>query len=94
MDNIKRLNSRIDKRIGKYRRIKRVYKIVQLHIINYNRYIELNNEIGYVYKTIKEHGKVLLWNVESWLEGQNSVSSALSVLKIPILIRLHSRPFA
>ena len=32
---------------------------VDLLAIDYNRYIELSNEIGYVYKTIKEQGKVI-----------------------------------
>ncbi|MDR0494763.1 MAG: nucleotidyltransferase domain-containing protein [Treponema sp.] len=32
---------------------------VDLLTIDYNRYIELNNDIGYVYKTIKEEGKVI-----------------------------------
>jgi len=32
---------------------------VDLLTIDYDRYIELNNEIGYVYKTIKEQGKVI-----------------------------------
>jgi predicted nucleotidyltransferase len=32
---------------------------VDLLAIDYNRYIELNNEIGYVFKTIKEQGKVI-----------------------------------
>ena len=32
---------------------------VDLLAIDYNRYIELNNEIGYVYKTIKEQGKII-----------------------------------
>ena len=32
---------------------------VDLLTIDYNKYIELNNEIGYIYKTIKEQGKVL-----------------------------------
>ena len=32
---------------------------VDLLAIDYNRYIALNNEIGYVYKTIKEQGKVI-----------------------------------
>jgi uncharacterized protein len=32
---------------------------VDLLTIDYNRYIELNNEIGYIYKTIKEEGKVI-----------------------------------
>jgi len=32
---------------------------IDLISIDYNKYIELNNEIGYVYKTIKEQGKVI-----------------------------------
>ena len=32
---------------------------VDLLTLDYNRYLELNNEIGYVYKTIKEEGKVI-----------------------------------
>ena len=32
---------------------------VDLLTIDYDRYFELNNEIGYVYKTIKEQGKVI-----------------------------------
>ncbi|MDR0704101.1 MAG: nucleotidyltransferase domain-containing protein [Planctomycetaceae bacterium] len=32
---------------------------VDLLTIDYDRYIELNNEIGYIYKTIKEQGKIL-----------------------------------
>ena len=32
---------------------------VDLLTIDSNRYIELNNEIGYIYKTIKEEGKVI-----------------------------------
>jgi predicted nucleotidyltransferase len=32
---------------------------VDLLAIDYNRYIELNNKIGYIYKTIKEQGKVI-----------------------------------
>ena len=32
---------------------------VDLLAIDYNRYNEINNEIGYVYKTIKEQGKVI-----------------------------------
>jgi predicted nucleotidyltransferase len=32
---------------------------VDVLTIDYDRYIELNNEIGYIYKTIKEEGKVL-----------------------------------
>ena len=32
---------------------------VDLLAIDYDRYLELNNEIGYVYKTIKEEGKVI-----------------------------------
>jgi predicted nucleotidyltransferase len=32
---------------------------VDLIPIDYDRYLELNNEIGYVYKTIKKEGKVI-----------------------------------
>jgi predicted nucleotidyltransferase len=32
---------------------------VDLLAIDYNRYKELNSEIGYIYKTIKEQGKVI-----------------------------------
>ena len=32
---------------------------VDLLAIDFDRYLELNNEIGYVYKTIKEQGKVI-----------------------------------
>jgi predicted nucleotidyltransferase len=32
---------------------------VDLLAIDYNRYNEINNEIGYIYKTIKEQGKVI-----------------------------------
>jgi len=32
---------------------------VDLLAIDYNRYNELNNEIGYIYKTIKEQGRVI-----------------------------------
>jgi len=32
---------------------------VDLLAIDFNRYNEINNEIGYIYKTIKEQGKVL-----------------------------------
>jgi predicted nucleotidyltransferase len=32
---------------------------VDLISIDYNKYIELNNKIGYIYKTIKEQGKIL-----------------------------------
>jgi len=32
---------------------------VDLLTIDYKRYKELNNEIGYIYKTIKEEGKVI-----------------------------------
>ena len=32
---------------------------VDLLAIDYNRYNELNSEIGYIYKTIKEQGKVI-----------------------------------
>jgi uncharacterized protein len=32
---------------------------IDLISVDYNRYNELNNTIGYIYKTIKEEGKVL-----------------------------------
>ena len=32
---------------------------VDLLAIDFNRYNELNSEIGYIYKTIKEQGKIL-----------------------------------
>jgi predicted nucleotidyltransferase len=32
---------------------------VDLISIDYDKYIELNNETGYIYKTIKEQGKIL-----------------------------------
>jgi predicted nucleotidyltransferase len=32
---------------------------IDLISIDYDKYIELNNEIGYIYKTIKDQGKVL-----------------------------------
>jgi len=32
---------------------------VDLLAIDFNRYNKINNEIGYIYKTIKEQGKVL-----------------------------------
>jgi predicted nucleotidyltransferase len=32
---------------------------VDLLAIDYNRYLEINNDIGYVYKTIKKEGKVI-----------------------------------
>ena len=32
---------------------------VDLLTVDYDRYIKINNEIGYIYKTIKEQGKVL-----------------------------------
>ena len=32
---------------------------VDVIAIDYNRYNELNDEIGYIYKTIKEEGKVI-----------------------------------
>jgi hypothetical protein len=33
--------------------------LVDLLTIDYDRYIELNNKIGYIYKTIKEEEKVI-----------------------------------
>ena len=32
---------------------------VDLLTLDYNRYLELSNEIGYIYKTIKKEGKVI-----------------------------------
>ena len=32
---------------------------IDLISIDYNKYLELNNEIGYIYKTIKEQGKII-----------------------------------
>jgi predicted nucleotidyltransferase len=32
---------------------------IDLISIDYNKYLELNNTIGYIYKTIKEEGKIL-----------------------------------
>jgi predicted nucleotidyltransferase len=32
---------------------------VDLISIDYDKYLELNNEIGYVYKTIKKEGKII-----------------------------------
>ena len=32
---------------------------VDLLTLDYDRYLELNNEIGYVYKTIKKEGKLI-----------------------------------
>jgi predicted nucleotidyltransferase len=32
---------------------------VDLIVIDYNKYLELNNETGYIYKTIKHEGKLL-----------------------------------
>jgi len=32
---------------------------IDLISVDYNKYLELNNTIGYIYKTIKEEGKVL-----------------------------------
>ena len=40
---------------------------VDLLTLDYNRYFELNKEIGYIYKTIKEEGKVVygaLWRMD------------------------------
>jgi hypothetical protein len=32
---------------------------VDLLVTDYNKYIKINNEIGCIYKTIKEQGKIL-----------------------------------
>ena len=36
---------------------------VDLLAMDYDKYLELNNEIGYVYKTIKEEGKVIYGSI-------------------------------
>ena len=36
---------------------------VDLLTLDYDRYFELNNEIGYIYKTIKKEGKVIYGSV-------------------------------
>ena len=36
---------------------------VDLLAIDYDRYLELSNEIGYVYKTIKKEGKIIYGSV-------------------------------
>jgi len=36
---------------------------VDLLAVDYDRYLELSNEIGYVYKTIKKEGKVIYGSV-------------------------------
>ena len=36
---------------------------VDLLAMDYDRYLELNNEIGYVYKTIKEEGKLIYGSI-------------------------------
>jgi hypothetical protein len=47
---------------------------VDLLTIDYNKYIKINTEIGCIYKTIKEQGKVL-WNVMNHgSEEQKAVS--------------------
>jgi predicted nucleotidyltransferase len=37
----------------------KIHVPIDLISIDYNKYIELNNTIGYIYKTIKEQGKIL-----------------------------------
>jgi predicted nucleotidyltransferase len=32
---------------------------IDLIVVDYNKYLKLNNEIGYIYKTIKQEGKLL-----------------------------------
>jgi predicted nucleotidyltransferase len=32
---------------------------IDLIVMDYNKYLKLNNEIGYIYKTIKQEGKLL-----------------------------------
>jgi predicted nucleotidyltransferase len=36
---------------------------VDLIVIDYNKYLKLNNEIGFIYKTIKQEGKLLYGTV-------------------------------
>jgi len=36
---------------------------VDILTIDYNKYMKLNNEIGYIYKTIKEQGKIIYGSV-------------------------------
>ena len=36
---------------------------VDLLALDYDRYFEINNDIGYIYKTIKEQGKVIYESV-------------------------------
>jgi predicted nucleotidyltransferase len=36
---------------------------VDLLTIDYNRYNEINNELGYIYKTIKEQGEVIYGSI-------------------------------
>ena len=36
---------------------------VDLLALDYDRYFEINNDIGYIYKTIKEQGKVIYASV-------------------------------
>jgi len=38
---------------------KKVNISVDLLTIDYNKYNELNNKVGYIYKTIKEQGKII-----------------------------------
>jgi hypothetical protein len=38
---------------------KKITVSVDLIAIDYKKYNELNNDIGYIYKTIKQEGKVL-----------------------------------
>ena len=38
---------------------KKIGVAVDLITLDYDRYFELNNEIGYIYKTIKKEGKVI-----------------------------------
>jgi predicted nucleotidyltransferase len=36
---------------------------IDLIVIDYNKYLKLNDEIGYIYKTIKQEGKLLYGTV-------------------------------
>ena len=45
---------------------------VDLITVDYNRYTELNNEIGYIYKTIKKRERLYMARYEEWIERAKS----------------------
>jgi len=49
---------------------------VDLLAIDYDRYLELSDEIGYVYKTIKKEGKVIYGSMK------NRLTKAINLYKI------------